>query len=169
MHRIIQDAFAEIARQIRATNHDRVDIAQFMLIATRKKGWTGANDSGGETRNAASALHADKRIRIANQARRFRVDRCGYETEQAGRSRDGPNLDWLRWRIVPEEYSRIFNIVREAPRFGGRFRAQEYRAGNRSRRRSGRRLSWRNTRAGFGEQFTHRTGHSIAKKPTVMA
>jgi len=61
------------------------------------------------------------------------------ELKQARRSRDGPNRGLFVGESVPEEYSRIFNIVREAPRFGGRFGAQEYRAGKPIRgRRSGR-------------------------------
>ena len=90
MHRIIQEAFAEIARRIRADEPTTEwDIAQFMLRRYKEEAdGAGADDRGGERECRESALHADKGKELANQARRFRVDRCGYETEQTRRGRD---------------------------------------------------------------------------------
>ena len=90
MHRIIQEAFAEIARRIR-TNEPTTewDIAQFMLHRyKRRRDGAGADDRGGERECRESTLHADKGKEFANQTRRFRVDRCGYETGQTRGRRD---------------------------------------------------------------------------------
>jgi len=62
MHRIIREAFAVIARRIRADEPTTEwDIAQFMLRRyQRRRDAAGANDRGGEREHRQSALHADK-------------------------------------------------------------------------------------------------------------
>ena len=76
MHRIIQDAFAEIARRIRANEPTTEwDIAQFMLGRYKDgRDATGADDRGGEREHRRSALHADKGKEFTNQAWRLRVN-----------------------------------------------------------------------------------------------
>src|SRR5438093_113387 len=66
---------------------------------------------------------------------------------------------------VPEEYSRIFNIVREARDSAIDFVRKNIRAGKPIRGAEVDDVS-RGVikRAGFGEQFTHRTGHSIGEE-----
>ena len=66
---------------------------------------------------------------------------------------------------VPEEYSRIFNIVREARDSAVDFVRKNIRAGKPIRGAEVDDVSRGViTRAGFGEQFTHRTGHSIGEE-----
>src|SRR5437764_317932 len=66
---------------------------------------------------------------------------------------------------VPEEYSRIFKIVREARDSAIDFVRKNIRAGKRIRGAEVDDVSRGViTRAGFGEQFTHRTGHSIGEE-----
>src|SRR5262249_23651148 len=61
---------------------------------------------------------------------------------------------------VPEEYTRIFNIVREARDSAVDFVRKNVRAGKPIRGADVDDVSRGViTRAGFGEQFTHRTGH----------
>ena len=66
---------------------------------------------------------------------------------------------------VPEEYSRIFNIVREARDAAVAFVQTNVRAGKTIRGADVDDVS-RGVinRAGYGEQFTHRTGHSIGEE-----
>jgi Xaa-Pro dipeptidase len=66
---------------------------------------------------------------------------------------------------VPEEYSRIFNIVREARDSAVDFVCKNIRAGKPIRGAEVDDVSRGViTRAGCGEQFTHRTGHSIGEE-----
>jgi len=66
---------------------------------------------------------------------------------------------------VPEEYSRIFNIVREARDSAVDFVRKNVRTGKPIRGAEVDDVSRGViTRAGFGEQFTHRTGHSIGEE-----
>src|ERR1043165_4194808 len=66
---------------------------------------------------------------------------------------------------VPEEYSRIFNIVREARDSAVDFVRKNIRAGKPIRGAEVDDVSRGViTHAGFGEQFTHRTGHSIGEE-----
>ena len=89
MHRIIQEAFAEIARRIRADEPTTEwDIAQFMLHRYKEEGMEQEPMMVVNAECRESALHADKGKEFANQARRFRVDRCGYETGQTRGRRD---------------------------------------------------------------------------------
>src|SRR5438876_3369972 len=66
---------------------------------------------------------------------------------------------------VPDEYSRIFNIIREARDSAVDFVRKNVRAGKAIRGAEVDDVSRGViTRAGFGEQFTHRTGHSIGEE-----
>lgn len=66
---------------------------------------------------------------------------------------------------VPEEFSRIFNIVREARDSAIDFVRKNIRTGKPIRGAEVDDVSRGViTRAGFGEQFTHRTGHSIGEE-----
>jgi Xaa-Pro aminopeptidase len=66
---------------------------------------------------------------------------------------------------VPEEYSRIFKIVREARDSAVDFVRKNVWAGKPIRGAEVDDVSRGViTRAGFGEQFTHRTGHSIGEE-----
>src|SRR5205823_7600431 len=66
---------------------------------------------------------------------------------------------------VPEEFSRIFNIVREARDSAIEFVRKNIRAGKSIRGAEVDDVSRAVIqRAGYGEQFTHRTGHSIGEE-----
>jgi len=81
MHRIIQEAFAEIARRIRAGEPTTEwDIAQLCSADTRKKDGAGADDrrSEREHRQCRTTCRQGKEL-VINA--RFRVDRCGYEIQ----------------------------------------------------------------------------------------
>jgi Xaa-Pro aminopeptidase len=66
---------------------------------------------------------------------------------------------------VPEEYVKIFNIVREARDSATDFVRSSFRAGRAIRGADVDDVA-RGVikRAGYGEQFTHRTGHSIGEE-----
>jgi Xaa-Pro aminopeptidase len=66
---------------------------------------------------------------------------------------------------VPEEFSRVFNIVREARDAAVEFVRTNIRAGKTIRGADVDDVSRGViTRAGYGDQFTHRTGHSIGEE-----
>src|SRR5438067_1111747 len=71
-------------------------------------------------------LHTRLKEELGNQARRFRVDRCGYEIDQARSSRHRRNLDGLRWRNGSGRVLTDFQNRARSTRFSDRFRAQEY-------------------------------------------
>jgi Xaa-Pro aminopeptidase len=89
---------------------------------------------------------------------------------QTGRSRDRSNLDWLRRRICAGRVLTHFQHCARSPRFGVDFVRKNIRAGKSIRGAEVDDVSRGViTRAGFGEQFTHRTGHSIGEETTAMA
>ena len=90
MHRIIQEAFAEIARRMRANEPTTEwDIAQFMLRRYSDEGMQQEPMIVAVNANAADpTLHADKGKEFTDQARRFCPYRRRYETEQTRCRRD---------------------------------------------------------------------------------
>ena len=166
MHRIIQERL----RRLRAgfapmTNHRVGHRAVHAASLQGRRDGAGADDRGGERECRESALHADKGKELANQTRRFRVDRCGYEPAKPEAVATDQTWTGYVGESVPEEYSRIFNIVREARDSAVDFVRKNIRAGKTIRGAEVDDVSRGViTHAGFGEQFTHRTGHSIGEE-----
>src|SRR6266576_1389612 len=147
MHRIIQEAFAEIARRIRANESTTEwDIAQFMLRRYSEEGMEQEPMIVAVNANAANPHY------MPTKEKNSPIKRGDFLLIDAATKLDKPEAvatdqTWTGYvgESVPEEYSRIFNIVREA-------------------RDSAVDFVRKNIRAGFGEQFTHRTGHSIGEE-----
>ena len=217
MHRIIQEAFAEIARRIRADEPTTEwDIAQFMLRRYREEGMeqelmivavnaNTANPHYMPTKeknspikrgdfvliDAATKLIKPEAVatdqtwtgyvgetvpeefsRIFNIVREARDSAVDFVLIDAATTLSRPEAvatdqTWTGYvgESVPEEYSRIFNIVREARDSAVDFVRKNVRAGKPIRGAEVDDVSRGViTRAGFGEQFTHRTGHSIGEE-----
>src|SRR5205809_6162937 len=116
MHRIIQDAFADIARRIRADEPTTEwDIAQFMLRRYKEEGMeqepmivavnaNSANPHYMPTKQKNSPVRRGDFVLIDAATKLTKPE--AVATDQTWTGYVGEN--------VPEEFSRIFNIVREA-------------------------------------------------------
>jgi Xaa-Pro aminopeptidase len=167
MHRIIQEAFAEIARRIRAGEPTTEwDIAQFMLRRYGEEGMKQEPMIVAVNANTANPHY------MPTQDKNSPIKHGDFVLIDAATKLDKPEAvatdqTWSGYvdETVPEEYSRIFNIVREARNAAVDFVRQNVRAGKPIRGAEVDDVSRGViTRAGFGEQFTHRTGHSIGEE-----
>src|SRR5437660_8048322 len=117
MHRIIQETFAEIARRIRAEEPTTEwDIAQFMLRRYKEEGMeqepmivavnaNTANPHYMPTKEKTSPIKRGDFVLIDAATKLNKPDAVATDQTWTGCVGDS----------VPEECSRIFNIVREAP------------------------------------------------------
>lgn len=167
MHRIIQEAFAEIARRIRANEPTTEwDIAQFMLRRYSDEGMQQEPMIVAVNANTANPHY------MPTKEKNSPIKRGDFVLIDAATKLNKPDAvatdqTWTGYvgETVPEEYVRIFNIVREARDSAVDFIRKNVRAGKSIRGAEVDDVSRGViTRAGFGEQFTHRTGHSIGEE-----
>jgi Xaa-Pro aminopeptidase len=167
MHRIIQEAFAEIARRIRADEPTTErDIAQFMLRRYKEEGMEQEPMIVAVNANAANPHY------MPTKDKNLPIKRGDFVLIDAATKLNKPEAvatdqTWTGYvgETIPEEYSRIFNIVREARDSAVDFVRKNIQAGKPIRGAEVDDVSRGViTRAGFGEQFTHRTGHSIGEE-----
>ncbi|HEU0210038.1 MAG TPA: M24 family metallopeptidase [Candidatus Udaeobacter sp.] len=167
MHRIIQQAFAEIGRRIRADEPtSEWDIAQFMLRRYKEEGMQQEPMIVAVNANTANPHY------LPTKEKNSPINRGDFVLIDAATNLDKPDSvatdqTWTGYvgESVPEEYSRIFNIVREARDSAVDFVRKNIRAGKSIRGAEVDDVSRGViTCAGFGEQFTHRTGHSIGEE-----
>jgi Xaa-Pro aminopeptidase len=167
MHRIIQEAFAEIARRIRANEPTTEwDIAQFMLRRYSEEGMEQEPMIVAVNANTANPHY------MPTKEKNSPIKRGDFVLIDAATKFDKPDAvatdqTWTGYvgETVPDEYTRIFNIVREARDSAVDFIRKNVRAGKPIRGAEVDDVSRGViTRAGFGEQFTHRTGHSIGEE-----
>ena len=167
MHRIIQDAFAEIGRRIRADEPTTEwDIAQFMLGRYKNEGMEQEPMIVAVNANTADPHY------MPTKEKNSPIKRGDFVLIDAATKLNKPDAvatdqTWTGYvgETVPEEYTRIFNIVREARDSAVDFIRKNVRAGKAIRGAEVDDVSRGViTRAGFGEQFTHRTGHSIGEE-----
>jgi Xaa-Pro aminopeptidase len=167
MHRIIQEAFAEIARRIRADEPTTEwDIAEFMLRRYKEEGMeqepmivavnaNAANPHYMPTKDKNSPIKRGDFVLIDAATKFVKPDAVATDQTWSG----------YVGETVPEQYTKIFNIVREARDSAVDFVRKNIRAGKQIRGAEVDDVSRGViTRAGFGEQFTHRTGHSIGEE-----
>src|SRR5205814_8382059 len=167
MHHIIQEAFGEIARRIRADEPTTEwDIAQFMLRRYNEEGMEQEPMSVAANANAANPHY------MPTKEKNSPIKRGDFVLIDAATKLTKPEAvatdqTWTGYvgETVPEEYTRIFNIVRDARDSAVDFIRKNVRAGKPIRGAEVDDVSRGViTRAGFGEQFTHRTGHSIGEE-----
>ncbi len=169
MHRIFFDAFGEIARRIRADEPTtEYDIEQFILRRWQEEGMgrEGADAIVSVNANTANPHYVPTKenaqpIRrgdfvLLDLASKLQTPHAVY-TDQTWTAYVG--------ETVPEEYTKVFNIVREARDAAVDFVRKKVRAGEAVRGAEVDDVS-RGVivRAGYGEFFTHRTGHSIGEE-----
>jgi Xaa-Pro dipeptidase len=167
MHRIIQEAFAEIARRTRADEPTTEwDIAQFMLRRYKEEGLEQEPMIVAVNANTANPHY------MPTKEKNSPIKRGDFVLIDAATKLSKPDAvatdqTWTGYvgEAVPEEYSRIFNIVREARDSAVDFVRKNVRAGKPIRGAEVDDVSrGLITRADFGEEFTHRTGHSIGEE-----
>ena len=169
IHRIIMESFDEIARRINANQPTtEYDIQQFIERRFAEENMTNDNDPAIVAVNANAANpHYQPNAKLFSPIRRgdfvlldvwakLKTPRAVYADQT-----------WTGYvgETVPEEHQKIFRIVREARDAATNF--------VRSAMRDGRSVQGAQVddvarghieRAGYGDQFTHRTGHSIGEE-----
>jgi Xaa-Pro dipeptidase len=169
MHRIFFDAFAEIARKIRADEPTtEYDIQQFIVRRWQEEGMGSDHNDPivSVNANTANPHYTPKRegslpirrgdLVLLDLASKLRTPGAVF-TDQTWTGYVG--------ETVPDEYTKIFNIVRDARDAAVAFVRQNVRAGKSIRGADVDDVSRGViTRAGYGEYFTHRTGHSIGEE-----
>jgi Xaa-Pro dipeptidase len=167
MHRIIQEAFAEIARRIGANEPTTEwDIAQFMLRRYKEAGMEQEPMIVAVNANTANPHY------MPTKEKNSPIKRGDFVLIDAATKLNKPDAvatdqTWTGYvgESVPEQYSRIFNIVKEARDSAVDFVRKNVHADKSIRGAEVDDVSRGViTRAGFGEQFTHRTGHSIGEE-----
>jgi Xaa-Pro dipeptidase len=169
MHRIFFDAFAEIARRVRANESvTEYDIQQFIVRRWHEEGMGSDHDDPIVSVNANTAnphytppaegslpIHRGDFV-LLDLASKLRKPGAVF-TDQTWTGYVG--------ETVPEEISRVFNIVREARDAAVEFVRTNLAAGKPIRGADVDDVS-RGViaRAGFADKFTHRTGHSIGEE-----
>lgn len=169
MHRIFGNAFAEIARRIRAEEPTtEYDIEQFVLRRWHEEGMGTDHDDAIVSVNANTANpHYTPKKETALPIKRgdFVLLDLATKLRQPGAVFTDQTWTGYVGETVPEEYSKIFNIVRDARDAAVEFVRTNVRAGKEIRGADVDDVSRGViTRAGYGEFFTHRTGHSIGEE-----
>ena len=169
IHQIIQDAFAEVARRIRADEPTtEYDIQQFMVRRYEEENMTCDGDHPIVSVNAHSAIpHYGPTAETHAPIKRgdfLLLDVWAKLKEPEAVYADQTWTGYIG-ESVPEENERIFQIVRAARDAGIEFVHEAVREG-RSIRGGEVDDVVRNViiNAGYGGQFIHRTGHSIGEE-----
>ena len=169
MHRIFFDAFGEIARRVRANEPTtEYDIEQFIIRRWHEEGMGSEHDDAIVSVNANTA----NPHYVPTKEKALPIKRGDFvllDLASKLRKPDAVFTDqtWTGYvgEEVPDEYKKIFDIVREARDAAVEFVRENVRAGKSIRGAEVDDVS-RGVikRAGYGDQFTHRTGHSIGEE-----
>jgi len=167
LHRVLMEAFAEIGRNIRDGKPiSEYDIQQFIARRLDEEGMTREDGIVAVNANAANP-HYFPTKEAATPIKRgdFVLFDIVSKLRKPGAICTDQTWTGFVGDTVPEEYVRIFNIVREARDSATEFVRKNVREGKRIHGAEVDDVS-RGVikRAGYGEQFTHRTGHSIGEE-----
>jgi Xaa-Pro aminopeptidase len=167
IHRVIMDAFSEIARRIRANEPTtEYDIQQFINRRLEEEGMTsgGPNVSAGAN-TANPHYQPTKESSAAIRRGDFVLFDVSEKLKRPGAIVADQTWTGYVGETVPEEYVKVFNIVRDARDSATEFVRLAFREGKVIRAAQVDDVS-RGVikRAGYGEYFTHRTGHSIGEE-----
>jgi Xaa-Pro aminopeptidase len=167
LHRVLMDAFAEIARNIRADQPiTEYDIQQFIARRLDEEGMNREDGIVAVNANAANP-HYFPTKEVCSPIKRgdFVLLDIVSKLRKPGAICTDQTWTGFVGDTVPDDYVRIFNIVREARDAATEFVRKNIREGKRIHGAEVDDVS-RGVikRAGYGEQFTHRTGHSIGEE-----
>jgi len=167
LHKVIMEGFAEIARRIRANETPtEYDIQQFIARRLAEEGMTAG---GGDISVGANTANPHYFPTAERSAPIRRGDFVLFDISEKLKKPGAIVADqtWVGYvgETVPDEYVRVFNIVKEARDSATEFVRAAVREGRPIRAAEVDDVSrGRIKRAGYGEQFTHRTGHSIGEE-----
>jgi Xaa-Pro dipeptidase len=169
IHRIILEAFAEIGRRVRAGEETtEYDIQQFMVRRFEEEEMTSDDDPPIVAVNSNSAMpHYGP-----SAARHSPIGRGDFVLLDVWAKMKRPGAvyadqTWTGYvgERVPQEHARIFNIVSGARDAAVEFLREQIGAGNYVRGAEVDDVSRAVIeRAGYGDSFTTRTGHSIGEE-----
>lgn len=165
--KIILEAFAEIKRRMNESiPTTEVDIQQFMVKRFQEEGLNPEPMIVAVNANAASPHYFPS---ARNNSPIKRGDLVLIDTVTKVRKPKAPatDLTWVGYvgETVPDEYVRIWNIVREARDAAFKFVQDSFRAGKTIRGAEVDDVARGVIRkAGYADQFLHRTGHSIGEE-----
>jgi Xaa-Pro aminopeptidase len=169
IHRIIQEAFAEVARKIRSDEPvTEYDIQQFMVRRFEDEDMTCDDDHPIVSVNAnAASPHYQPSAEKFSPIRRgdFLLLDVWAKLKAPGAVYADQTWTGFVGEEPEEEHVRIFTIVRDARDAAIEFVRESVRAGREIKGTQVDDVS-RGVieRAGYGEYFTHRTGHSIGEE-----
>ncbi|MFL6255912.1 MAG: M24 family metallopeptidase, partial [Pyrinomonadaceae bacterium] len=167
LHKVIMEGFAEIARRIRANEPmNEYDIQQFIARRLDAEGMTAG---GGDVSVGANTANPHYSPTEQQSTPIRRGDFVLFDISEKLKKPGAIVADqtWVGYvgDSVPDEYVKVFNIVREARDSATDFVRAAFREGRQIRAAEVDDVSrGRIKRAGYGEQFTHRTGHSIGEE-----
>jgi Xaa-Pro dipeptidase len=166
-HGIIMEAFAEIARHIGANEPvTEYDIQQFIVHRWEQEGLIPEPGIVAVNANSANPHYAPtSEVHLPIKRGDFVLIDIASKLKKPGAVFTDQTWTGYVGETVPEEFTRIFNIVRDARDSAVEFVRKNVRAGKFVRGAEIDDVS-RGViqRAGYGEQFTHRTGHSIGEE-----
>lgn len=167
LQRIIIEAFGEIKRRINADiPTTEIDVQQFMMKRFAEEGMNPSPMIVAVNANAASP-HYFPRGERNSPIRRGDLVLIDSVTKLAKPKAPAVDLTWVGYvgETVPEEYTKIWDIVFEAQQTAFKFVRDAFRAG---RTTTGAEVDdvARGVirKAGYAGQFLHRTGHSIGEE-----
>ena len=167
LHRVLMEAFAEIGRNIREEKPiTEYDIQQFIARRLDEEGMTREDGIVAVNANAANPHYFPTKEATSPIKRGdFVLLDIVSKLRKPGAICTDQTWTGFVGDKAPEEYVRIFNIVREARDAATEFVRKNIREGKRIHGAEVDDVS-RGVikRAGYGEQFTHRTGHSIGEE-----
>jgi Xaa-Pro dipeptidase len=167
LHRVLMDAFAEIGRKIREEKPiTEYDIQQFIAGRLEEEGMIREEGIVAVNANAANPHYFPTRDAAAPIKRDdFVLLDIVSKLQKPGAICTDQTWTGFVGETVPADHVRIFNIVREARDAATEFVRKNVREGKRIHGAEVDDVS-RGVikKAGYGEQFTHRTGHSIGEE-----
>ncbi len=167
IHRVIMEAFAEIARRIRAGEPaDEYGIQQFIARRLEAEGMTAGGGNVSVGANTADPHYYPTERRSAPIRRGdFVLFDISEKLKKPGAIVADQTWTGYVGETVPDEYVRVFNVVREARDSATAFVRAAARDGKVIRAAQVDDVAREVIRrAGYAEQFTHRTGHSIGEE-----
>src|ERR1044071_3197252 len=167
LHKVIMEGFGEIARRIRAgETPTEYDIQQYIARRLDEEGMTSGGGDVSVGANTANPHYFPTAERSAPIRRGdFVLFDISEKLTKPGSIVADPTWAGYVGESVPDEYVRVVNIVKQARASAAAFVRAAVREGRVIRAAQVDDVSRGVIKqAGYGEQFTHRTGHSIGEE-----
>lgn len=166
LQKIIIEAFDDIKRRINADSPTtEIDVQQFMMKRFSEEGMQPSPMIVAVNANAASPHYFPTKDRYS-PIKKGDLVLIDTVTKLAKPKAPAVDLTWVGYvgETVPEEYVKIWNIVRDARDAAFKFVQTSFRAGRSIRGAEVDDVARGVIRkAGYADQFLHRTGHSIGE------